>query len=35
MHVLLEGSFQTEKLKEMGTSVRAPTEVDPEMSIQG
>lgn len=35
MSVLLEGTFQTEKLKEMGAPVRAPTEVDPEMRVQG
>lgn len=33
--MLLEGTFPTEKLKEMGASVRAPTEADPEMKGQG
>lgn len=32
MSMLLEGTFHTEKLKEIGTSVRAPAEADAKSS---
>lgn len=35
MSMLLEGIFHTEKLKEIGDSVRAPTEADVEMKVKG
>lgn len=35
MSMLLEGTFHTEKLKEIGASVRAPAEADAEIRAQG